>query len=85
MCEFSTPDVADARLLRVAGADLSVIELEPFVRMNLDAFKLDDRVDLDDLIDVGLLNADWCGRFDPRLATRLRKLLDEAERQRRIL
>jgi len=61
-----------------------VIDLDSLVRMNLDSFKLDDRVDLEDLIEVGLVDASWMDRIDPRLAARLQIILDEVEREHRL-
>jgi len=81
-CELPTPDVIESRILRVAGAEVSVIELESLVRMNLDSFKLDDRVDLEDMIDVELIDSGWRGKFGPRLEARLQEMLDEVERER---
>jgi len=61
-----------------------VIDLDSLVRMNLDSFKLDDRVDLEDLIEVGLVDASWMDRIDPRLAARLQIMLDEVEPEHRL-
>ncbi len=38
-----------------------------------------NRVHLRDLLDVGLLDASWCGRFPPELAARLQELIDHPE------
>jgi hypothetical protein len=36
-------------------------------------------VNLQDMIDVGLLDASWCARMPPPLAARLQELLDNPE------
>src|SRR5277367_56206 len=65
---LANPDVAeseDAGLFRV-------IALEALVRIKLTAFRDKDRTHLRDLIEVGLIDADWIGRLPPALAERLR-------------
>lgn len=54
---------------------LEMLNLEDLVRMKLTSFRLRDRVHLQDLIGVGLVTADWPGRFHPVLADRLREIL----------
>jgi len=52
-----------------------VLDLEALVRMKLTSFRDKDRMHLRDLIDVGLIDAAWCGRFPPELVSRLQELL----------
>ena len=69
---LANPDVAeseDAGLFRVVG-------LEPLVRIKLTAYGDKDRTHLRDLIDVGLIDADWLAKLPPILADRLKRLLD---------
>ena len=69
---LANPDVdesEDAGLFRV-------ISLEALVRIKLTAFRDKDRTHLRDLIDVGLLDAEWIGTLPTILADRLRQLLD---------
>jgi len=69
---LANPDVAeseDAGLFRVVG-------LEPLVRIKLTAYGDKDRTHLRDLIDVGLIDADWLAKLPPILADRLKQLLD---------
>jgi len=47
--------------------------------MKLTSFGDKDRMHLRDLADVGLVDADWCARFPPELASRLRELVDNPE------
>jgi hypothetical protein len=49
---------------------------ERVVRLGLSAYRLKDRIDLRDLIDVGLIDATWPARLPPELGARLQHLLD---------
>lgn len=69
------PDVAESE----AAEKFRVLKLDALVRMSLTTFKLDDMVDLRDMIDVGLIDASWCQRFSPELAARLQHILDTPE------
>ena len=53
-----------------------VVSLEWLVKMKLTAGRLHDKVHIRDMIDVGLIDASWCGKLPPELATRLQHLLD---------
>ncbi len=69
------PDVSESE---DAGL-FHVISLDALVRIKLTAFRDKDRTHLRDLIDIGLLDADWLTRLPPILADRLRELLDNPE------
>jgi hypothetical protein len=56
-----------------------VISLEALVRIKLTAFRDKDRTHLRDLIDVGLLSADWLPNLPSVLADRLRQVLSTPE------
>jgi len=56
-----------------------VISLDALVRIKLTAFRDKDRMHLRDLIEVGLVDAEWLGKLPPILADRLRQLLVNAE------
>ncbi|BBO32456.1 hypothetical protein [Lacipirellula parvula] len=56
-----------------------LVGLEPLVRMKLTSFRRKDQVHLQDLIDVGLIDAAWPSRFTPDLAARLQELLDDPQ------
>lgn len=69
------PEVAESE----ATAEFRLIALEALVRMKLTSFRDKDRVHLRDLIEVGLIDASWPGRFLPPLADRLQEILDNPE------
>jgi hypothetical protein len=54
----------------------SVLSLEALVRVKLNVFRRKDQVHLLDMLDVGLIDADWKDRFPPELASRLQQLID---------
>lgn len=56
-----------------------LVTLEALVRMKLAAFHDKDRTHLRDLIEIGLVNADWCNRVPAPLDARLRELIDHPE------
>jgi hypothetical protein len=66
------PDVTDSE----DGGAYRVISLEALVRIKLTAFRDKDRTHLRDLIDVGLLDAQWLAKLPQVLADRLQQLLD---------
>lgn len=49
------------------------------VRMKLTSHRLKDRVHLQDMISVGLIDETWLERFSPELRARLKELLDNPE------
>ena len=66
------PDVSEAE----RPTAFPVIALEPLVRMKLTSFRLKDRVHIQDLIGVGLVDASWLQHLPSPLAERLKELLD---------
>jgi hypothetical protein len=64
-----------------SGPDFPVPTLDALVRMKLTSFRLKDQVHLLDLLEVGLIDGSWCGRFPPQLSARLEQLLDTRERE----
>lgn len=56
-----------------------VVSLEAMVRMNLTSFRAKDKMQLRDLLDVGLIDEAWCRRFIPELGARLREIIDTPE------
>lgn len=56
--------------------DYEVLTLDALVRQMLVRHKLDDRVDLRDMMDVGLVDATWPAKFSPEIGARLQHLLD---------
>ncbi len=73
--EVAAPGVAESEK---AGA-LRVLALEALVKMKLTSYRRKDQVHLLDLLEVGLIDATWPGRFVPALAARLQQLLDNPD------
>ena len=70
-----TPDLTESE----RGAVFQVVSLEALVRMKLVAFRLKDRVHLQDMLRLGLLDATWPARYPLVLAERLREILADPE------
>jgi hypothetical protein len=47
--------------------------------MKLTSFRLKDRVHILDMIDVGLIDESWLGRWPGELSIRLKELLDNPD------
>jgi hypothetical protein len=56
--------------------NVPVLDFERLVQMTVMSHRLSDRVDMRDLIGVGLIDASWLPKLPPALAERLQKLLD---------
>lgn len=56
-----------------------ITKLESLVRMKLVSHRLKDRVHLQDMMSIGLLDPAWLETFPPELADRLRHLLENPE------
>ena len=72
---MAAPDVAEAD----QTTSFRVLALEALARMKLTSFRDKDRTHLRDMIDVGLIDAGWPGRFLPELGQRLQELLDNPD------
>ncbi len=70
--EYPSPDLAESE----PAADFRVVSLDALVQMELQSWRVEDRMLLRDLIDVGLINATWPTRFPSPLAARLQHLLE---------
>ena len=70
-----TPDVGESE----ASASFRLLSLESLVRMKLTSYRRKDQMHLLDLLEVGLIDADWPQRFPPELGTRLQELIDHPE------
>jgi len=55
------------------------LKLEALVRMKLTSFRLKDQVHLQDMVQLGLIDATWPAKFRPELAERLQQILDNPE------
>ena len=53
-----------------------VLRLASLVKFQLARYRLDDAVDLRDMLDVELVDASWLAKFSPELVARLQHLLD---------
>ena len=60
-------------------ADYRVVTLESLVRIKLTSFRDKDRTHVRDMLDVGLIDADWTTRLPPELAERLQSLIDNPD------
>jgi len=69
---MANPDVTESE----ATPQFTVLSLEAVVRIKLTAYRDKDRTHLRDLIEVGLVDADWLGKVPRELAERLKQLLD---------
>ncbi len=66
-----TPDVEPNDL----APPFHVLALESLVRMKLTSWRLKDRVHIQDLAGVALVDESWCDRLPTELADRLREIL----------
>ncbi len=70
--EVSTPDVTESE----AADSFRVLTLDALLKMKLTSYRRKDQVHVQDMIDVGLVDASWLSRVPPSLAPRLQELLD---------
>lgn len=70
--ETVVPDVSESE----PSERFRVVALEALVRMKLTSFRLKDQVHLQDMLEVGLIDASWPARYPPELAARLQQILD---------
>jgi hypothetical protein len=71
---FPAPDIDESEMLETSH--MRVLTLEALIRMKLTSFLTKDRVHLQDMLEVGLINAQWTARFPHVLAARLQQLID---------
>jgi hypothetical protein len=71
------PDVTEC----VQGPDFPVPTLDALVRMKLTSFRLKDKIHLLDMLDVGLIDEEWCDRLPAELAARLKELAASPDRE----
>lgn len=72
---LANPDVSESE----DAGPFRVIALDALVLIKLTAFRDKDRTHLRDLIDIGLVDAQWLAKLPPVLTDRLRQLLDNPE------
>jgi hypothetical protein len=75
--EYSAPapDTAEAE----QGPQFRYLTLEALVRMKLTSFRRKDQVHIEDLLEVGLIDAAWCARLLAELAARLQEIVDNPD------
>jgi len=69
---MANPDVTESE----KTPQFTVLSLEAVVRIKLTAYRDKDRTHLRDLIEVGLVDAEWLGKLPRELAERLKQLLE---------
>ncbi len=72
------PDVAESE----AGPEFRVAALDALVRMKLTSFRLQDKIHLVDLLDVGLIDDSWPPRLPEQLGARLQELIESPDREK---
>ena len=72
---YPHPKVSDVVTLE----GMPVLALEPLVRIKLDAWRLVDKVQLEDLATAKLIDRSWKGRFCPALGARLHEFFETTE------
>lgn len=58
------------------GPQFRIPTLDALVRMKLMSFRRKDQVHIEDMLEVGLIDASWCQRLPADLAARLQEILD---------
>jgi len=71
--EIETPGLESAERM----GERSVIDLESLVTMKLTSFRDKDRTHLRDMLEVGLIDAQWLSRLPAPLRPRLQQLLND--------
>ncbi len=74
---MAAPDVRESQKLGDSG--IWFVSLELLVRMKLTSFLTKDRVHLQDMLEVGLIDASWKTRMGTELGARLQQLIDTPE------
>ncbi|HEX3148645.1 MAG TPA: nucleotidyltransferase family protein [Gemmataceae bacterium] len=72
----ASPDVADGQL---SAGGFQVMGLHELITMKLTSYRLKDRVHLQDMVSVGLIDATWPAKFPAALGDRLQAILDDPE------
>ena len=68
-----TPSLSESE----RGEHYQIVSLAGLVRMKLTSYRRKDQVHIQDMIDIGLIDASWVNRIPPELAVRLQELLDD--------
>ncbi|MBL8875219.1 MAG: nucleotidyltransferase family protein [Phycisphaerae bacterium] len=75
--ESAAPEITES--VRPGDGQFAVVSLESLVRMKLTSFRRKDQVHLQDMLEVGLIDATWTQKLSPPLAARLQELIDSPE------
>ena len=75
--EYSTATPSIDQAVDIEGR--SIVELAALVEMKLNSFRRKDQTHLMDMIQIGLIDSTWPGRFAKNLGDRLQELLDDPE------
>ncbi len=70
--EFAATDLAQA----TRCDQFRIVPFESLVRVSLETFRINDKVNVRDAIDVGLIDETWLARLPADLAARLKTLID---------
>ena len=70
-----TPSVEES----IPGNGYRVLGLVALIRMKLTSFRLKDQTHIDDMLQVGLIDASLKGRLPPELGERFQQVLDQFE------
>ena len=76
--DYPAPAPSLNEVVRSEG-HFNLITLEALVRMKLTSFRLKDQVHLQDLVEVGLVDASWPARFPSPLSDRLQQIIENPE------
>ena len=71
--EYNLPELEESE----RALEFQVVNLEALLLMKLTSYRLKDRVQILDMIGVGLLDATWPARLPAPLGDRLQQLLDD--------
>ncbi|MEZ6114875.1 MAG: hypothetical protein R3C99_28250 [Pirellulaceae bacterium] len=71
----TAPNVERFELIK----SIRTLTFPELIRMKLTSHRLKDRVHLQDMISVGLIDETWLDRFSPELRMRLKELLDNPD------
>ena len=75
--EYATATPSIDQAVDIEGR--SIVELATLVEMKLNRFRRKDQTHLMDMIQIGLIDSTWPGRFAKNLGDRLQELLDDPE------
>ena len=72
---LANPDVTDSH----DTGEFKILSLEALVQIKLTAYRDKDRTHLRDMLEVGLIDGSWVGKFPAELGERLQALIDDPD------